>query len=470
MKKIVTYILLMALVLSLCACGTETPGSTEKGQEAAPSFQAGFARINITPKEIGVNMRGFGDEDVRLSTGIISYIYADCLAMTDELGNTALVLSLDIGGCSVFNDIRTSISDTTGVPFSNIVVSCSHQHSGPADSYYTEYKTMLIDWCTEVAVKALADRAPATMETTMVETQSLNFVRHYVMNDGTYAGDNFGSTESGYKAHTTEPDRTLRLIRFNREGDKKNILLANFQGHPHMASMKYYTEIHSDTVGVFRDTVSEQLGCEVIYFSGAGGNVKMTSAIEEENLTKDHRVHGALLASYAVNAQDYVPLASGTISALDQTYTGKVNHDCDYLRDVASEVVAEYNATHKNGTAMLKAAGYPVSSVHHAKAILRNFSLGSTLDVDHLGAIAVGDLAFVAAPYEMFSVNGEYIKANSPFEVTVVATIANGGNGYMASAATYDYGGYEADTSRFVKGTAEELADTFLAMLEQLHK
>jgi hypothetical protein len=86
-----------------------------------------------------------------------------------------------------------------------------------------------------------------------------------------------------------------------------------------------------------------------------------------------------------------------------------------------------------------------------------------------IGAVSFGDVGFACAPYEMFDTNGTFIKENSPFPVTFVAECANGGNGYFPSALAWENGGYEVDTCRYVKGTAEELADGFVSMLTDLY-
>ena len=50
-----------------------------------------------------------------------------------------------------------------------------------------------------------------------------------------------------------------------------------------------------------------------------------------------------------------------------------------------------------------------------------------------------------------------------------VVTVANGGNGYFPSLLGFEHGGYEPDTTKYVPGTAETLADTYVSMLGQLH-
>ena len=92
---------------------------------------------------------------------------------------------------------------------------------------------------------------------------------------------------------------------------------------------------------------------------------------------------------------------------------------------------------------------------------------GTTDDSNKRGAI--GDIAFVTAPYEMFDVNGMYIKENSPYETTFVMTMANGANSYIAAEYAFEgRGTYEVHNRLLIKGTAEELASTFVDMLNSL--
>ena len=62
-----------------------------------------------------------------------------------------------------------------------------------------------------------------------------------------------------------------------------------------------------------------------------------------------------------------------------------------------------------------------------------------------------------------------YIKENSPFPVTLVATVANGTYSYMPTKKAFDYHCYERNQTKFSRGTAEILGDLFVEMLEDLY-
>lgn len=95
---------------------------------------------------------------------------------------------------------------------------------------------------------------------------------------------------------------------------------------------------------------------------------------------------------------------------------------------------------------------------------------GSAVEVT---AISLGDLAFAVVPYEMFCQSGQFIKENSPFQMTFVATCANYDGGYMPTQECYYYDGkesYEGSKCRYEVGTAEILAQKYVDLLSQLHE
>jgi hypothetical protein len=84
-------------------------------------------------------------------------------------------------------------------------------------------------------------------------------------------------------------------------------------------------------------------------------------------------------------------------------------------------------------------------------------------------AISLGDVAFVTVPFEMFDTNGMQIKKGSPFTTTFVLTCANNNLSYLPSDLAFQRGGYAVDVTLFQRGTAEELVDSYLGMLNTLY-
>ena len=82
-----------------------------------------------------------------------------------------------------------------------------------------------------------------------------------------------------------------------------------------------------------------------------------------------------------------------------------------------------------------------------------------------------GEVGGIVNSYEMFDVTGMYIKENSPFTRTfIVGYSYPGGGGYIPTIQGFANGGYEADNCMFAPGTAEEIAETLIGMLEDQKK
>ncbi len=475
MKKVMAMLLAVIMLLGLCACGTSAPAGEGGGSGDAASenggFRVGYGKYNITP-DGQVGMGGYGRSDQRLSTGVLSYLWVTCVAISDAEDNTILVYGMDLCGSGDAAEFRTNVSQATGVPVDNIVMSASHTHSAPDYSVATsgsgDALNKLKKGLVAAAETAMEDRKEAKMFVGSVDTEGMNFVRHYICNDGSYCGDNFGDSSSGYAGHASQADPELQMVKFTREGDN-DVYIANFQTHPHQTGGSAKYDLSADIVGEFRTNMENDLGCEIAYFTGAGGNINSRSRIEEENQTKDWKEWGKRMAKYAQSVE-YTEVATGKVQAAKYEFEAKINHADDQWAGLGSDLRNRWNKGEIT-TAQVKelsaAAGFPFNSPYHAGAVSSRASMGSSSSFI-IQAFSFGDVGFVCAPYEMFDTSGVFIKENSPFKMTVIAECANGGNGYFPSQFAFDVsGGYECDTTKYVPGTAEALADRYVEMLTQ---
>ncbi len=474
MKKLVAITLALIMLLSLCACGTSAPAGegAEATAAAGGGFRVGYGKADITP-EGQVAMGGYGKSSERLSTGVLSYLYVTCIAITDAEDNTILIYGMDLCGISYPLKYRQDISDATGVPVENMMMSASHTHSAPdygtPTSGSSDALDKLVDGLIDASVTAMEDRKEAKMYGGSIDVEGMNFVRHYICNDGTYAGDNFGDGSSGYAGHASQADPQLQLIKFVREGDK-DIYLTNFQTHPHQTGGSSKRDLSADIVGEYRIAMEKALDCEVLYLSGAGGNINSHSRIKEEQATADWRAWGVKMAEYAQQVE-FTELATGKVQAAATRFEAAINHTYDGIAGICGTLRKQWDKSEIT-TAQLKQIawetyGIKLNSAYHAGAISNRASMGPTNDFG-ISAFSFGDVGLAAFPGEQFDTNGKFIKENSPFAMTIIATKANGENGYFPSQFAFDVsGGYECDTTRYVPGTAERLADTYVEMLTE---
>lgn len=467
MKKLISILLTLTLIASLCTCGAAGTGeqvAVETTAAAQSGLMVGYAKENISPEE-SVPLSGSANRGV--SSGMLDYLFATCVAMSNAGEDTALIFSLDIQNAySPTASWRNAISRSTGIPEDRIMLCFTHTHSAPDTgsdaASIGRYNSLVSDKLVKAAKAAIKDMSPAQAFTSSVETENLNFVRRYIMNDGTLCGDNFGSTESGYKCHETEVDNVLQLVKFTREaGD--DVLMANFQMHSNFTIKE--TQVSSDVAGAFRDALEQKSGVNVIYLNGASGNVNPKSRFAEENIVSTHKEWGQKLADYAMSAaENFAPAELTTVTSEQSVFTIETNHADDHLAAKAAEINTYFESTGDRSGADKMCAEAGISSIYHASTIVGNSRRDKTATVE-LDVICIGDIAFMFAPVEMFDTNGMYIKENSPYAMTFICGYANHCQGYMPSEQAYELIGYEVATTMFAKGTAEKVADEILRML-----
>ncbi|MCC2629976.1 MAG: hypothetical protein K0S14_3626 [Thermomicrobiales bacterium] len=86
-------------------------------------------------------------------------------------------------------------------------------------------------------------------------------------------------------------------------------------------------------------------------------------------------------------------------------------------------------------------------------------------------AVALGNVAIVGFPVELFSDFGRRVKAGSPFPDTLIATLANGWHGYAPTLEAFNRGGYEprfAYPSRLAPEAGGRMTDAAVELLQRL--
>lgn len=467
MKKLITVILALATVLSLCACAG---GSGETEPVQPEGLQVGYAREKIMP-EASVPMAGYTDSSSRMSTGFVDYLYATCIAMT-EGGETVLMFTQDLfkSDESWVTQVRERITAELGIPGDRVMVCATHNHAGPdissSHSAIAAYKTLYVDALVAAAKAALEDRAAATLSSTSTKTEKLNYPRHYTLSDGSYGGDNFGDfTNNSITGYANEGDPEMLLVKIDREGEKQDILLMNWQVYACKFGTSSETNLSADFVAPTRDTIEKETGMLFAYFNGAAGDIKPASKITADNGNEDVKEYGKKLAQYAIDALDSLqPITGSGIKTSRVELEYAANHEDEHMLPQAKEVVQMWQEQTLDAAKNL-AAQYGFRSVYHAQQVTQRVSRPQSRTME-LDAVYVAGMAFVAAPFEMFSQSGLYIKENSPFATTLICSCANAYHGNFATAEAYDYGSYESDINYYAKGCAEAAADKFLEMLK----
>jgi len=177
-----------------------------------------------------------------------------------------------------------------------------------------------------------------------------------------------------------------------------------------------------------------------------------------------------LVDSLGEALESATPAKLGKISCEMLQYTTTVDHSTDKYYDKAIEArtalntyKSEHNKAEMSNDQLYKEYGF--YSKYHVSSIITRYNSDATLDIP-ISAISFGDIAFASTPYEMFDTNGVQVKEGSPFKMTFMCAYTNGSYGYVPSADVYKNGGYEVYTTRFVKGTGDDIAAKLVEMLK----
>jgi len=127
MKKTISFSIFSACLIIIfvnTAAADDTQGTTK-------GWKAGVSRVVITPQE-PIWMAGYGSRD-HVSEGTLHDLWVKALAIEDAKGKKVLLITSDLLGFpkKMSDRIRNQIGAKYGLTRAQIILSCSHTHSGP---------------------------------------------------------------------------------------------------------------------------------------------------------------------------------------------------------------------------------------------------------------------------------------------------------------------------------------------------
>ncbi|MBR3145260.1 MAG: hypothetical protein IKF53_05160 [Clostridia bacterium] len=443
-------------------------------------FKVGFSKVNITP-DIPLPLGGYGSEKNRVFDRVLNEIYFTAIAITGENGKTLLLCSYDMSLVRdiLYDEFAKRIKEELGIEKEYFHLSSTHTHSSVAiwfkDEKVDKYREDMIKKGIKACKLAIADQKRAEIYVAETKTDRLTFVRHYMREDGNVTTDNYnpGGTTATIVKHLTEPDETMRLIKFKRyntdDSEAKDVLIINYQVHNHMTGGGKKKDLAADIPGSIRDYVESSHNCLAAYFQGCAGNLNEKSRIPSENRTTNYLEYGRLFAEYINDVYDNMTkMPTGDIIVKREMFPITINRaEEDRLED-AKRVVA-YRTEHGVDDECKKLAiecGF--HSPYHATAVVIRSAIKEKEYLVPLNVYRIGDIGWTTAPFEVFDQTGVEIRKASPYPFTVTQGYTDGGYSYLPTEIAFEYGCYEADITRNAKGSAEKVRDKLIEMLNEI--
>ena len=430
-------------------------------------FQAGFARVDITPP-LGSPLAGYSTR--RISDHILDPIELNCVAFSDG-ENTAVLITEDLLYVmeNVATPLRDRIGKACGIPADHVFMQGLHQHTslrigtrphvwgaGFDDKGYLD--VLYRKFC-DVANLAIRDLKDAVLLQADAETpEPLSFIRRYLMKDGSVK-TNPGRGNPDIDHPLGEADNTVRLIRLKRE-EADDIAIINFSTHPDTVGG---CRISADWPGKARRFSEKKLaGAKCMVVNGAEGDTNHVDVSDPQQTVgyQMSTIMGNGITDVVVELWDQVKeVETGKI-------WGKVEMKYIPTNTKGLEETEQYQTLRAQIARgeVEKPKDIATLGEIYRIAELQKELLFQKVPVSVLCLGKVGFVGFGGEPFMEYAAAAR--KAGKEIYV-ITACLANGGQGYLTSKEAFDEGGYEAQTSRFTPTVAEGLQGCAADMLEE---
>lgn len=394
----------------------------------------GVGKEKITPA-IGTCL--FGYVPNHHSESIHDELYTYAFAFTYGL-TKALFISITV--CSISNalqdELRKEIEEKYGIPYGNIIIAATHTHSGPNISGITGWGGIDKDYYNEYFLpgfRKAVDIAVASQQEAIVATA---FGDSYVAVNRRELNDKneiiFGQTPWA----VTNPRMTL--ISFK---NMNNEVIGNIISYGcHGTSAGRNREITRDWSGIMTDAVEAVSGAVTAFFNGpegdqgprlsngdTTGDIKLTEELGAIAAADALRIYNTLGEYKTVSVSCHSDIAK--LPLLKRTSLEEAKSKTDGVD--GSRLVNIRKLTHEHYLSIIKSYedGYVDEEFREVP-----------LDI-----IRIGNIAFVASPYELFmEINLRIDRMVDDLDVIVLSN-ANGCSGYFPTESELCRGGYEIE-------------------------
>jgi hypothetical protein len=464
MNTIKRFLLILGVI---CLLGVSCNQSN-----TAKFFKVGVAKIDITPPV------GYPVHKV-ISEGVLDSLEARTIVWSDGKRQAALIIAdLFYIPLSLSDLVRNMTSEETGIPVSNICLAATHTHADPtcfdeieqyvqrkkSGNLQTEdinsYAGQLVERLVGSVVEAMANTKHASFLSGAINVEGISFNRRHLMKDGTVRM-NGGFLNPDIIGAVGPMDPELGVVLFtDQENGKPFCSFSIFamqlatigvtkkfsSGYPHFFETELQQYFGENYVSVFGEgpcadvnhwDVSKpgpQIGYEVatqpIGKKLADSFLNNLSLLKEDSATLDVR-------------NKFVEVPLQTYSEMD------LNWAKNYREKPVSPLVAAR-----------------IRKILSLEELRKNY--GDTMPVE-IQVFKIGDkTAIVMLPGQIFVELGLELKKASPFETTLIVTLANNHEECIPPRKAFAEGSYEVVYSLIESGGGEMLVDAALSLLIEM--
>lgn len=392
----------------------------------AGTFQAGAAKVDITPDVNKWKVNSIGYFSQKQMTSVNDPVFCKALVVSDGREKAAIVTCDLMGTPPILRQKVLAEIESDGFNSENLLISCSHTHSGPGNMMpilparlgFGPYIEELTIWTAHQIARAVkeaqAGMKPAVLK--VAEARIEGVTRNRRDPAGSYNYDTRRFT-SAYDPDNPENivDPTLTLLRIDATDGSPIAVLFHFATHGTVLGAENLA-LSADWPGVSQQIIEQAVpGAVAMYMNGAEGD--QAPAMNEGD---------------GISDLEYLQVIGKKIA-------DGVLKNYDRARPVEAVPIRTAMVTRKAPPGN-KLLGYRVP-----KALVRHYFHGLPLQ-----ALRLGDVVFMALPVEMVSEAGLAMKNGARGQgvhYPLVAGLANDHLLYAATPDDFEQGGYEVDNT-----------------------
>jgi len=416
-------------------------------------------------------------------------ITGDDAVILDPLNVKAIVFSqgtehvalVECDQTYVFGDLtsqaRKLASDKTGIPYSNICIAATHTHM----SKYTvpDLKNCII----KAIVNAQATAKPVKMQVGSGRECTVAFNRRYFMKDGTVMfNPMFLNPDIVRPAGPIDPQVGIVIFR-SLSDDHVIASLTNYALH--CDTVKEYgarfskkakgteNNVSADYPYWLGESLRKDFGKDFvsIFTTGCCGNINhwdfSKPGPQSGHKTKTKHIGQSLAAVVKAELpklKSSIPSLASRSRILQVPLQNYSAEDLAWAKQLQNTKLSSHSEEVSERQLFL-------DKIKKKKILaLEKMRLKgqTTWPLDVQVFRLSDDTAIVTLPREMFVEHGLAIKNLSPFENTIVITLANNYCAYVPNRKAFSQGGYEVVRSRLAPGGGEMMAEAAVQMLKEL--
>jgi len=419
-------------------------------------FLAGTAIVDISPGK-GIDLAGY-PHFPRYNTGIHDPLYASCLYLKNSHTHVAIV-TLDILFFSKRHvaAVRQKIQEREGIPAANIMISCSHTHSGPWASGRLDSESLLAGLRENGPyVEGLVEKIVGIV----AEAKNNAFPAEIGF------GKEYCGREMGIGGNRRDPngpcDPYVYVLAVRDAAGIVKSVLVNYALHPTLIHEES-TVVTADYPGYVRETLEGKYPEAVMLFAqGTSGNQSTRYFRQGQSFSEAERIGRTMGACVIKSIETFNFTADPTIGVISEEIPVRIRQlpARETLERRVREDRARYDKAIKDGAPYLdiQNANLKLLGSEDLLGYVIMRESGKKIDLledeqpAEIQVITIGAMKLIGIPGEVFVEFGLEIKRQVGGHVdgalVVINELANGClPGYVCTEGAYAEGGYEADTS-----------------------